>query len=291
VSAVSADGPPIVPLTHAHVDAAFGLTQALRWPHRREDWAMVLALGHGVGVVEPDGSLTGTALWWPYGGQAATIGLVIVAGSRQRSGLGRRLMTRVIADASSRATMLNATAAGLRLYQSLGFVETGTVIEQYQGVRGVVPDGVPSPGITVRPFVPSDDPALRAFDALAFGAPRSALLDHLVAKEDIVVAVASGRAGGTCVGYAARRLSGRGHLIGPVTARDEAVAIALVRHHLARLEGFVRLDIPRDAPGLVALLESAGLKPAGPAITMVRGAWAPAAPTARIFGLASQALG
>jgi hypothetical protein len=81
--------PPVhvAPLASTQVDAAWALTRELSWPHRREDWELMLALGAGIGAVS-DGRLVGTTLWWPYGPSAATLGLVIVDAPWRGRGLG-----------------------------------------------------------------------------------------------------------------------------------------------------------------------------------------------------------
>jgi GNAT superfamily N-acetyltransferase len=50
---------------------------------------------------------------------------VVVRQDAQGRGLGRLLMQAAIRDAGARTLGLVATTAGLKLYQSLGFVETG----------------------------------------------------------------------------------------------------------------------------------------------------------------------
>jgi hypothetical protein len=52
------------PMTAADRDGALLLSQAVRWPYRRDDWSVALALGQGV-LVEADGRIMASALWWP----------------------------------------------------------------------------------------------------------------------------------------------------------------------------------------------------------------------------------
>jgi hypothetical protein len=90
-------------------------------------------------------------------------------------------------------------------------------------------------------------------------------------------------------GFAIRRRFGRGTVIGPLVARDEADRILLVAS-LAE-PGFVRLDIPGDAHQLESWLVQRGLSPAGDVTTMVNGSWPTPPSYIRRFGLVSQALG
>jgi hypothetical protein len=89
-------------------------------------------------------------------------------------------------------------------------------------------------------------------------------------------------------GFALRRPFGRGQTIGPVVASDEDHAIRLVSPLLA--PGFIRIDIPGDAPRLASWLAGNGLPAISSATVMIRGDW-PASSGPRRFGLVSQALG
>ena len=49
--------------------AAHGLTAAIGWPHRPEDWRMLFGLGAGLVACE-GGRVIGTAMSWRHGGVA-----------------------------------------------------------------------------------------------------------------------------------------------------------------------------------------------------------------------------
>src|SRR5487761_887510 len=106
------------------------LTQAESWAHRLEDWTFHYRLGRGWVACDAGGRILGTALWWPYGEQFATVGLVLVDQHQQRKGVGRRLMNSVIEDAGARALRLVATPAGTRLYEQCGFREQGGICQR-----------------------------------------------------------------------------------------------------------------------------------------------------------------
>ncbi|MBV9247858.1 MAG: GNAT family N-acetyltransferase, partial [Acetobacteraceae bacterium] len=97
---------------------------------------------------------------------------------------------------------------------------------------------------------------------------------------------------GRVIGFAYCRSFGRGAVVGPIIAGDEAMALALVAPFLSRhAGGFLRVDIPEDAPALARLLEEGGLFPAGRATTMIRGRKPRHSGHARVFGLISQGIG
>ena len=84
--------------------AGYGLSSEQKWPHRIEDWEMLLSLGLGY-VAERDGEVIGTAMAWLYGLDAATLGMVIVSPAAQGMGLGRRLMEAVGATGGQTAAV------------------------------------------------------------------------------------------------------------------------------------------------------------------------------------------
>ena len=272
-------------LVPADLPGAHALSQAVRWPHRLEDWCVTLALGDGLAAIDAEGRLAGVALWWSFGVTLASLGTVIVSPAVQRAGIGRRLLDAIVAAAGPRAIRLNATAEGLRLYENLGFVAVGG-IRQHQGVpaAGLVPTATDA---EIRPLAASNRPAIVDLDRRASGGDRSAMLQALDALSTGLVA----RRDGALVGYALCRDFGRGRLVGPVVADGEGTALALVSRHVAEASGFLRVDIPDDAETLSGWLADAGLAGVDCVRAMVKGTPPQPAPEARIFGLASQAMG
>jgi predicted N-acetyltransferase YhbS len=118
-------------MTEDDLPSAHGLTQALRWAHRLEDWQFMHRLGTGF-VAQKSGAVIGTGLCWKFGNTHASLGLIIVSSEQQGKGIGRELMSLVLEELGDRCVMLNATPAGQPLYEKLGFVPTGTV-DQHQG--------------------------------------------------------------------------------------------------------------------------------------------------------------
>ncbi|WP_374443241.1 GNAT family N-acetyltransferase [Stella sp.] len=271
-------------LVEADLAAAHGLSQAVGWAHRLDDWRFVHRLGQGFAVTEGE-RLVGTGMFWPFGG-FATLGLVIVAPDRQGAGIGRRLMTGLLEAIGPRTTLLNATDAGAPLYEKLGFRATG-IIHQHQGDAFAVPEAPPPDGCRIRPATAADLPAMTALDAAATGLERPLVLSALLGVAEAAILECDGRP----VGFAVCRQFGRGRVVGPVVAADADAAKALLAHWMARHHGtFLRVDIP-EPTGLGPWLVAAGLPAIAPAITMARGAPPVPRPGARLFGLVNQALG
>ena len=266
-----------------HLPQALELSRALEWPYRLEDWEFAFNLGRGF-AVEIDGQLAGTALWWPYGDNHASAGMIIVSGQHQQIGIGGALMDALLADAAGRTIILNSTNEGLNLYSRLGFVAHGRV-NQHQAVLAG-PPGAEAADV-VRAFLPSDRSAIYDLDHGASGMNRRALIDALFAIGEFQVV----DRGGHISGYGCVRTWGRGVVIGPVVAADVGDARALIAAVAAAHVGqFVRVDVP-DAVGLSPWLVSIGLPRVGQVVAMALGTLPALGASGRLFALSNQSLG
>lgn len=275
--------PPIRPLLPEDLPQAHGLTAAIRWPHRLEDWQFGLALGEGFAISE-GGRLLGTAIVWPFGPAHGCFGMLVVAADQQGRGLGARLMATALARLGGRSAHLVATKAGEKLYHRLGFTVEGA-IRQHQGQVAPIALHAPRPGERLRPGGPADLVVLAGLDAVATGMDRTRALAALLAEAETIVLDRDGAA----VGFAMLRPFGRGHVVGPVVAPDEQAARLLIAHFLGLNQGrFVRIDITDFA--LSPWLEAAAMPCVDEALRMVRGASAPPG-AVRSFALVNQALG
>jgi predicted N-acetyltransferase YhbS len=270
------------PIHEADIPAAHALTQAVRWPHRIEDWQAVLRLGTGF-AAEDNGAVVGTALWWAQGEHQASLGMVIVASSHQGRGIGRELMQRVLEQTGARSTLLIATPAGQPLYERLGFAATGT-IHQHQGTMRVIaaPDGAGH----VRLAEPQELGALADLANRATGRSRDAIVRHLAQVGEAAVLERDG----ALAGFSIMRRFGRGHAIGPVVAPDADGARALVAFWSgAYADAFVRIDVTGES-GLGPLLEQAGLAQVDAGVAMARNGEPRHDAALHQFAIVSQAL-
>jgi len=257
------------------------LSQQEAWPHRLEDWQFLLEISQGFGAV-CDGKLMGTALLTPYGDTAATCNMIIVDPAMRGLGVGRRLVEKLLERAGGRECRLIATQSGLPLYEKLGFVATGE-IRQYQGIVSAA-----SIDAEVAEVTYADLPELIAFDAAAQGLDRRALMELLIEEKPFLLS----RDQNGLRGFASCRPFGRGHILGPLVARDEEAFRTLLAASIARHDGkFLRVDLT-DAAADVALVEAAGLAHVGSGIAMTRPGAQGATPYGggRVYALASQAL-
>lgn len=274
-------------MNETHLDAAFALTQRLKWPHRRADWQQALLLGDGL-VAEEDGALVGTILFWRWGKEYATLGLVIVDDAQQGRGIGKQLMQAALAKLEGSNVRLHATAAGQPLYEKLGFVATGHV-EQHQCRELAAVPAIPcGPQQRIRSAGVQDAAMLTALDRQAHGQHRPLLITHLLDSAERFVVLEEN---GPAAGFASLRRFGHGYAIGPVVASNLANARLLVSELLNGMSGqFVRIDTDRSA-GLGPWLNELGLVEVDAPTTMVKGQpWQLESGGMQAFGLMSQAM-
>ena len=273
------------PFVRADIPAAQRLSREAGWPHRAEDWDFALCLGAGWAVDDAEG-LAATLLVWRHGLRHSSMGMVLVASRCRRRGIGRVLGDLALVELAGRGILLNATAEGERLYRQLGFQRYATIV-QHQGADARLAPLAPAKGERLRPLGRSDAARLRALASRAAGYPRDAVVVRLLEVSQGVVL----DRGGAMLGFALVRRFGRGHVIGPVVAPDAKRAKVLIAHWIAhRPRAFVRVDVPAAAR-LGPWLASAGLPEAERVASMVRGALPRPRGDARVFALASQALG
>ncbi|MFJ3056319.1 GNAT family N-acetyltransferase [Herbaspirillum sp. NPDC087042] len=280
------------PMRATDLEACHGLSQHLKWPHRLADWHFHHAVSRGHVIeqeADQDGGtavVAGSGMLCHFGGDYATLGLVIVSDALQGRGLGRAMMQTLLADAGTRSVILNATAAGRPLYEKLGFQVTDT-LSQHQSASAHAPRPVLPLGGRIRPLRDDEIPSLLALDRHASGMDRSALLLALLRFAEVAVLEQDGRV----KGVAMLREFGRGRVIGPVIAADPEDAKRLISHWVNAYAGsFLRIDVPGRS-GLRDWLQEIGLTCVDDVVTMCRGTpptgdaqWQP-------YSLINQALG
>lgn len=277
----------LTPLRTDHLLYALGLSHALGWPYREEDWRFAFDLGAGF-AVEAESRLVATGLWWPQGVTHASVGMIIVDPQMQGRGIGRALMDALLQQAGERTVLLNSTQEGLALYTQLGFV-AHSQINQHQALLEPEPPRSPR-SQDVRLLQAADEKPLRQLDLDATARDRTALLDALLESTDVMVV----DCGAGVSAYACVREFGHGVVIGPVIAKGphamtDAMSLiaAFADNHRGR---FVRIDVTEES-GLSQWLTELGLPCVGHARPMVRGLQPRAGTDARLFALSNQSIG
>lgn len=252
------------PLTEADLPRAAALSALVGWNQLARDWSLFLREGEARALDDGGEALAATAAVIRYGPDLAWISMVLVRPDMRRRGHATALMRWAVAAlAGTRCAALDATPAGREVYRQLGFRDL------WGFARWSLPGALP-PGEGVRPMRDEDWPAVLALDAAAFGAPRAALLRDFAARQPGAALVTRD---GT--GFVLARDGVRGPQIGPVVARDDADACALVAAARAALAGAPVLDLRDARPGVADWLARHGAAMQRPFTRMALGADTP----------------
>ncbi|MEO5740081.1 MAG: GNAT family N-acetyltransferase [Vicinamibacterales bacterium] len=276
-------------IADADVRTLLALSVSVGWSHRAEDWEFMRSVGQGQVAMDESGRVHGSVMWFPFGDERASIGMLITAPRLQTNGGGQWLMHRVLEQTQGRTLGLHATDRSHRLFRSLGFNDEG-IVYQYEGHVSAPPEPAPAPHPEVREFAPSYLPALRSLDRMATGWPRDTLIDALVERSRGMVLVRDGRLDACTL----MRPFGRGKVIGPLFARSEADALNVLRPMMVDQAGrYVRIDLRDETSDLARFVRQCGLRVVEKVTRMSRGEPWPfsSVHTPSQFALASHATG
>lgn len=244
-------------LTLADLDDCGRLAKDRGWLPEPHKWALLFEVGEVYGVDAPDGDgLASTTVLTRYGADHAVISMVLTASRYGRRGLARGLMEHVLARAGDRVVSLHATENGRPLYETLGFRTVGRVAKRTGVFRG-------EPSGRTRAATEADLGEIVALDAELFGTDRSALLRRMFAFGE-QVRIAEG-------GFGHCWRNDDNVVVGPVVAREEETARALIADLALHVGGEVRLDLDLAKDDLVRWAAAHGIGSPWEVSLMVRG--------------------
>jgi GNAT superfamily N-acetyltransferase len=256
-------------MTVADIPAGLRLCRAARWNQVESDWRVFLeARAGGCRVAERDGNVVGSVATLPFGGRFSWISMVLVDPVERGAGIGTRLLEEaldLLGDES--CARLDATPAGLPLYQRHGFIEEYAISR----LTAIVDGGrFPQPRPGIRPMMSEDLSAVLSLDAVTFGADRAFLLRNLFERDRRYAWVAVERT--EIAGYMFGRQGFVFDHLGPVIARDTEIARQLISASLIAAHGAkVGIDVPRPDSSWTAWLEQLGFVEERSLLRMFRG--------------------
>jgi N-acetylglutamate synthase-like GNAT family acetyltransferase len=241
-------------------------------------------------VAEREGALAGVG-GVTVMGAVGYIGLVGVDPACQRQGIASALMEALIVWAQAQGCvtiLLDASDMGKPLYLGMGFV-----VEDIVTVRRRAPDAPRplafTPRAMLQPYHERDLPAIIAFDAACYGAPRDCVVAAYIADDPRRVSVARDQTGAVS-GYLVVQEASQ--MAGPWLASSHEAAWTLLMGALARWPGAIEAVMAPGANQHAAnMLSGAGFTPFRELAHMRLGE--PLAPTRRqmVYGQVSLALG
>lgn len=167
--------PTLRQLTPGDIPAVVRVMEKIGWHHPLEQTRQYITWGgNGSFCLAFRDEVVATAIAMKYTQRLAWVGLVISHPDYQRRGFARRLMNHVMAYlVGVESIMLDASAAGYPLYDSMGF-EPLYKINAYSGQPRRF-EVHPS----IRPMTAADLPQVTAMDESTFGIPRPHILRWL----------------------------------------------------------------------------------------------------------------
>ena len=229
------------------------------WNQTEEDWRLLLEFsGAGSVSAKIDDYLVGTALVLEYeltiGDRIGWVSMVLVDPTFRQRGIGTRLLEAAIARSSGlRAHMLDATPAGIPVYERVGFapVDTITRWRLHKSDRRDLAD-------FDRTIVQSEQhdglspEFLATADRWATGFSRTRLVEELVHRWIPVVTSGGGIAFG--------RDGSGAHQIGPIISSTTHDAVELIDRAARMIGGELIIDIRDRHVAVAEFVESLGFR-------------------------------
>ncbi len=217
----------------------------------------------GFFVAKVDGDLAAAISVVTHAADFAFLGLYIARPDFRGQGIGYGLWQHALKHAGARVVGLDGVPDQQDNYAASGF-ELFSATTRYTGeVAARESDGV-------RVTTPEDVAALIDLEAAASGVRKPAYLGAWFApaesRQTWVMQDAEGVAG-----FCTARRCREGVKIGPLWARSEADALALMAHVAAQMGGPLTLDVPDTSAPLKALCKALGLTPGFATARMYRG--------------------
>ncbi len=221
------------------------LSQEAKWNQSTGDWETMIRAGGGMGYFTEEDGAVATAMLLRFGPKLCWVSMVLVTAAWRRRGLATRLLNQAIetAEKEGRSLGLDATEAGAKVYERLGFEPVGSYSRLKWTGAYPKPTGVGTvEGIEVCPLQAEDLEQVLAWDREAFGGDRAFLLRHQYGVWPEIASTALD-ADGRLMGYTLGRRGCDVREMGPIMAETEEVAEALYGRAMALAGSPLYLDV------------------------------------------------
>lgn len=214
-------------LSSEDIPEGMSLVHAEGWNQTEKDWQLLIDDPQNVCLAaETEGKLVGTATAINYNRDLAWIGMVLVNREYRGRGISKVLLSRMFDELKMcRSIKLDATPAGKVVYEKMGFKDE-YLIHRMVRVAGDAELQAPEKTILTVPVGQGQMNEVIRLDAEIFGMHRNLLIKTLIDNSPELSRITEGKEDIT--GYALGRTGSRYTQIGPVSARSEEEAKALV---------------------------------------------------------------
>ncbi|MED3178876.1 GNAT family N-acetyltransferase [Bacillus thuringiensis] len=234
------------------------LSSYIGWDYNREEVETIFNSGIVYGVWNERKELIASAAIILYGEALASIGMVIVHPDYKGRGIGRVITNSCMNSVSAQTPiMLIATDEGKPLYEKLGF-RVVSYVSKYICNSYNANHKCAENEEYMMVYRESDLEGIIKIDEGAFGTSRNEFLKQRIMQSERCVVVKDTKE--DVVGYGISIQTSENKIIGPVVAKNNAMAMRIV-HDLARgHNGKLRMDVPEGKNGFMKELEIAGFK-------------------------------
>ncbi|MCU5461897.1 MULTISPECIES: GNAT family N-acetyltransferase [Bacillus cereus group] len=234
------------------------LSSYIGWDYNREEIETIFDSGIVYGAWNERENLIASAAIILYGEKLASIGMVIVHPDYKGRGIGKAITNLCIKSVSVQTPiMLIATDEGKPLYEKLGF-RVVSYVSKYICNSYNVNDYCVGNEDYMMNYEECDLEEIIKLDECAFGTNREEFLTKRMMQSEQCIVVKDKEQ--NVLGYGLSIQTPENKIIGPVVARDDAMAMRIV-HYLARgHHGKLRMDVPEGKKDFVKELEITGFQ-------------------------------
>ncbi|HGG0584822.1 MULTISPECIES: GNAT family N-acetyltransferase [Bacillus] len=245
-------------LSKEQIGDIVALSSYIGWDYNREEIDTVFNSGIVYGVWNERKELIASAAIILYGEALASIGMVIVHPDYKGRGIGKVITNSCMSSVSAQTLiMLIATDEGKPLYEKLGF-RVVSYVSKYICNSYNANHKCAENEECMMVYKEGDLEGIIKIDEGAFGTSRNEFLKQRIMQSEQCVVVKDTKE--DVVGYGISIQTPENKIIGPVVAKNNAMAMRIV-HDLARgHNGKLRMDVPEGKNDFMKELEIAGFK-------------------------------
>ena len=245
-------------LRKENIEDIVALSSYIGWDYNGEEIETIFDSGIVYGVWNRRKELIASAAIILYGEKVASIGMGIVHPNYKGRGIGKAITDSCIKSVSTQTPiMLIATDEGKPLYEKLGF-RAVSYVSKYICNSYNVNDYCIGNEDYIMNYEECDLEKIIKIDEDAFGTSRNEFLKQRIMQSDQCVVVKDTKE--NVVGYGISIQTPENKIIGPIAAKNDAMAMRIV-HDLAREHhGKLRIDVPEGKKDFMKKLEITGFQ-------------------------------
>ncbi|MBE5105360.1 GNAT family N-acetyltransferase [Bacillus thuringiensis] len=241
-----------------NISCLISLSERIGWDYSLEEIDTILSSGIVYGMRNEKGEVIASAAIILYEGALASIGMVIVHPDYKGRGIGKTITDLCIKSVSAHTPiMLIATDEGKPLYEKLGFRTVSYVSKYICNSYNKNYKCVGNEEYIVN-YEECDLEEIIQIDEDAFGTNREEFLKCRIIQSEQCIVIKDIQQ--NVLGYGMSIQTPENKIIGPVVAKNDAMAMRIV-HYLAREHnGKLRIDVPEGKANFMKELEITGFQ-------------------------------